>query len=467
MNPLLNPKILISLIKNYVYDINRLSKKTPDEIKIYKDKAFRKVVKYAYSVPFYHDKYKKAGIHPDDIKGIKDIIKLPIISKDEIKKNFPDNITPTNYNKNKAHIVCTGGTSGKPVCVYTDFLTIAKSSMVTIRELKLFNLDWNNIKTAHIGNFNKNRIDLVTQEHFQKHFRIIFKMDNTLNIDVNIAFKDLIEKLNSFKPDIIVTYPTTFQHLSFLKRKGIGKNIKPKICWTGGAILDDYTRKYTEEAFNCRLLNIYPSVEAGANIAFECNYGNWHVHDDFFHLEAIDEKGNFVKSRKKGHLVLTKLFGTGTPIIRYTGMDDWVKLSDDVVSCDCGLCSTVIVGGVEGRRSENVILPNGKVYPAGAFCFVEPILSKYKTYKIKQYQVIQKAIDEIEILIIIDEDLRNTEPSFDTISKEIKDIYQYKTGPDVKITVRQVDEIKNLNKNKPAPIVVSNVKFDAAYDLIN
>ena len=139
MNPLLNPKILISLLKNYVYDINRLSKKTPDEIKIYKDKAFRKIVRYAYSVPFYHNKYKKAGIHPGDIKGIKDIIKLPIISKDEIKKNFPDNITPTNYNKNKAHIVCTGGTSGKPVCVYTDFLTIAKSSMITIRELKLFN----------------------------------------------------------------------------------------------------------------------------------------------------------------------------------------------------------------------------------------------------------------------------------------------------------------------------------------
>ena len=53
-------------------------------------------------------------------------------------------------------------------------------------------------------------------------------MDNTLNIDVSTPLKELINKLDSYKPDIIMTYPATFQHLAFLKRKGFGQNIKPK-----------------------------------------------------------------------------------------------------------------------------------------------------------------------------------------------------------------------------------------------
>ncbi|MDH7517999.1 MAG: hypothetical protein QHH19_06635 [Candidatus Thermoplasmatota archaeon] len=47
----------------------------------YRDKVLRKTVKYAYTVPLYNKKYKDAGVHPDDIKGIENIIKLPFVTK--------------------------------------------------------------------------------------------------------------------------------------------------------------------------------------------------------------------------------------------------------------------------------------------------------------------------------------------------------------------------------------------------
>jgi len=53
MNPLLNPKILFPLVKNYYFDPGRLKNSTSDEIKRYKDKAFRVIVKHAYKVPLY------------------------------------------------------------------------------------------------------------------------------------------------------------------------------------------------------------------------------------------------------------------------------------------------------------------------------------------------------------------------------------------------------------------------------
>ena len=100
MNPFLNPLNLLNFLKNYISDINRLENYSPEKMKKYRDKSFRKVVKYAYTVPLYHDKYKKAGIHPSDIRGIEDITKLPVISKNDIRNNFPDRITPVDYNKN-------------------------------------------------------------------------------------------------------------------------------------------------------------------------------------------------------------------------------------------------------------------------------------------------------------------------------------------------------------------------------
>ena len=466
MNPLLNPKIMFPFLKNYILDSGRLITSNPKKIQKYKDKAIRYMVKFAYNVPLYHDKYKEAGVHPSDIHGIKDLRKLPFITKDDIRQNFPDKIVPTNFNKNNGYIICTGGTTGKPVCLYTNFLTIGKGLSTTIRELKLLKINPKKTRAVHIGNFNQYRIDMVARDYFYRYLKLFYSDKNILNIDVNTPILKMIENLEKFNPDMIISYPAIFQHLAFFRRKGKGKNIKPKICWTGGAMLDDYTRKYVEEAFGTHLLNIYPSVEACGDIAFECLKGKWHVNDDFYHLEAMDENGEILDSGKRGHLVITRLWGYATPIIRYTGMDDWVKLLYDI-KCDCGICSTVIKNGVEGRMRANIVLPSGKVFPPGAFCFIEPVVSKYKTFKIKQYQVVQKKIDEIDVLLVIDDDLRNVGPSVETVMKEVEAIYQQKSGPDVKITVKEVKEIKPKKGSiKPPPIVVSHIKIGEGYKFL-
>ncbi len=467
MNPLTNPFISLPLLKAYLTDAKRIQKKNSQQIEQYKIRSLRKIVSYAYTIPFYHDIYKKAGIHPHDIRTLKDITKLPFVTKDDIKNQFPNNLLPKHVNTQHKHVVCTGGTTGKPLCIHTDFYTIGKAVMLTARELDNLGFHWKNTTFAHIGNFNPYRIDLVSQQHFQKHLKPFFRMDNTRNIDVNTPMKTLINTLEDFNPEIIMTYPAIFQHLAYLKRKGYGKKMTPKLFWTGGAMLDDYTRHYVEDAFQCRLLNIYPSVEAQADIAFECHKGTWHVHDDYFHLEAIDENGELVLPGERGHMVLTRLWGTATPMIRYTGMDDWIRLKTET-QCDCGLTTTIIQGGVEGRMRANIALPNGKIFPAGAFCFIDPVLNKHNTFKIKQYQIIQQKINEIDILLVIDEDLRHIGIPVETLKEEIKHIYQQKVGPDITISVKEVDEITHpKDASKPPPIVISHVSEEERYQILD
>ena len=467
MNVLFNPIISVPLLRDYLFDPSRIYRLNSEQLKKYRDRAFKRIVKYAYTVPLYHERYKKAGINPNDIRGINDIVKLPFITKTDLVENFPDKIMPAGYNKEKAHVICTGGTTGKPVSIYTDFYTMGKAGGPLLREMKHFNLHWRKSKFVHLGNFNPYRADLITQDNFQKQLKSIFSMKNLLNMDVNQPMTDIINRLDDFEPDVVMSYPAVFQHLAFLKRKGYGKHIKPKLFWTGGAMLDDYTRRYVEDAFGCRLLNVYPSVEAFADIAFECLEGHWHIHSDFFNVEAIDENGELVAPGERGHIVITRLWGRGTPIIRYTGMDDWVKILP-YKKCNCGLSTPIIDGGVEGRKRADIILPSGKVFPPGAFCFITPVLHKLKTFKVKQYQIIQKKIDEIEILLVIDEDLRYVGPPVEEIIENIREMYLKKTGSNVSINVKEVKEIKHpKDASKPPPIVISHVKQEEGYNILN
>ncbi len=57
-----------------------------ERLEDYQNKRLRHLVKYAYDyVPFYHKKFRELGLKPPDIKTKKDLNKLPIIPKNEIR----------------------------------------------------------------------------------------------------------------------------------------------------------------------------------------------------------------------------------------------------------------------------------------------------------------------------------------------------------------------------------------------
>jgi len=457
MNPFLNPTTGLPLLKHFLFDESRLRRMSIKQVERYRDKALKKIVKYAYTVPIYNKKYKELGIHPNDIKGIQDIKKLPYITKKELAENFPDDVVPQSYNKNRAQIVSTGGSTGKPISIYTDFYLFSESIGAPLRLFHSLNLNFRKLKMANIGTFFPNRAGHEVQKAVYSKLPFFSNFRNRLNINAFDPIKEIIDKLDDFKPDFILSYPVTFQNLAYLKNKGYGKNIKPKILESSGYILDEYTRRYVQDAFGCRMLSVYGSVEgySEAPIAFECLEGIWHINYDFFHIETINENMELIGPNKRGHIVVTKLFGRCEPIIRYTGMDDWVTLSP-IYKCKCGLCTPIFKDGVEGRISSSVVLPNGIIYPGASFDVVSLVLNEFKPRKIKRFQIVQKKIDEIEILLVIDEDLRNVGPSVDLLFKKIKERYDKKIGSDIKIDIREVEEneIKS-SPFKPAPLVIS------------
>jgi len=119
-NPFINPVFTIKAIKSYLINIDRLWRISPKKLKRFQDKKIRQVVKYAYTVPLYHKKYKEVNIHPNDIKSINDLHKLPTVSKDDIREAFPHSVIPKNANKNELWKISSSGSTGKPVSFYRD-----------------------------------------------------------------------------------------------------------------------------------------------------------------------------------------------------------------------------------------------------------------------------------------------------------------------------------------------------------
>ena len=466
MNPFLNPVSVFPLLKNYLLDTRRLNTNSSEKIRKYRNKVFLRTLQYADTVPLYHKKYAEAGLLLQDIHGIDDVTKIPFVSKPDLVAHYPNGLLPKDYNRKNAHLVSTSGSTGKQVSLYTDLSIFIGGIGALVRTYDQLHLNWRTSRIANIGNFNPNMADSTAENLFYSKASFVYGKNRRFSINAFLPMKEIMAQLDRFKPDIIYSYPATFFQIAYFKRKGLGEHINPKAFLTGGSVLEPYTRAYVEETFGCKMHNVYESVESlGAPMAFECNEGTWHINYDFFHIEAIDEEMKPVEKGKRGHIVVTRLYGKATPIVRYTGMDDWVAISEDE-ECPCGLHTPVLKGGVEGRKSDSVVLPDGRVFPAASFASLYSILNDLKTRKVKQFQIVQKKIDEIDILVIIDDDLRNVGPSLDVIFEKIKEIHQKKAGSGVQITVKEVQDIPS-QKGKPAPLVISHIRPEKGYKVID
>jgi len=357
MNPFYNPLFLSKILKAYLFDINRLRRFDEFKLQKFRDKKFKRIIEFVYTVPLYYDNYKKAGIHPRDITKIKDIEKLPFITKQDIQKYYPDGIISKNVNKNQLVEVSTSGTTGKSLSIFVDMFDIVMGLFGYLRTIREYDLNWRKSRLTIIGDFASHTAESgYINKGLQPRVSSNFIFKNIQWLDTNADPKENLEKINKFKPDFIGGYVGMLGHMALLKEQGLGKDVNPKVIAATGSVLDADLRNYIEQSFHAKLYEVYGATETGP-IAFECKDGGYHVMSDLLHLEFF-KNDKPVISGDAGKLVVTKLFGRGTPIIRYDAINDIVSSTDK--KCTCGL-SGDLIEKIYGRTDLSLILPDGKV----------------------------------------------------------------------------------------------------------
>jgi phenylacetate-CoA ligase len=275
---------------------------------------------------------------------------------------------------------------------------------------------------------------------------LLFKNIQWLN--TNDDPKQLMEKVNKFQPEFIGGYVGMLGHLALLKEQGLGKDIAPRCIAATGSVLDPFLKSFIEKSFDAPVFEVYGATESGL-IGFQCRQGSYHIMSDLVHLEFL-KNGEPVPSGEAGHLIITKLYGTGTPLIRYNAINDIVAPLRK--SCDCGMAGGLLQK-VYGRDDLSLYLPNGKVLLPSSFSEIySKILYELKTNKVKNTRIIQHDLTHLEIQVVIDEQLRTIGPSVDDICSFIQKGFQEKVGPAVSVTVKEVGAI-----DTQGPRIVSKV----------
>lgn len=173
---------------------------------------------------------------------------------------------------------------------------------------------------------------------------------STLRLAAAEPLATIVQKLNDWQPEILVSYASMGRILAEEQHAG-RLHINPAVVFTSSEVLTDETRRRIEAAWGRILFNEYAATESGG-LAAECEHHHgMHLFEDLVIFEVVDEHNQPVPPGVYGDkLLITVLFNRTQPLIRYQ-LSDSVRLA--VTPCPSSRPFRLI-DGIQGRM-ENIL----------------------------------------------------------------------------------------------------------------
>jgi phenylacetate-CoA ligase len=392
------------------------------------ENRLRMIIVHAYhNVPYYRELFDSRGIKPEEIRTVKDLQKLPITTKKEIQRNYPDKIIAKGTDLNQCRIKTTTGSTGRPLNI-----CLGKKTMSFYTALGYYAFIECGLRFIDKMVSLEVPGRLVNKNWFQ---RLGILQRETISL-LQPA-ESIIEALRIIKPDVIYGYPSTLSILAEeIKAKNI-TGINPRIVISHAETLTDHLRKEISDAFNADVYDIYGCVEF-SSLAFQCKeHFNYHIIRDSVIIEFIKE-GKNINGQEPGEIVVTNLYNYEMPLIRYKLGDVGIPSNQ---KCNCGRAFPMM-GSIEGRLEDFLILPSGRIISPRGINVIEYIPG------ITEYRTIQEEKDRFVVQVV-----KGKGFSEDTISQIKKQIKAGCLGENVRCEVELVKELPRERTGKLRTIV--------------
>ena len=406
-------------------------------------KELRAILSHAYdNVPFYHAKFRSAGVRPDDIMSFEDMLKIPITTKDEIQSAQLNQMVARGVDIQKCIANKTSGSTGIPLITLVGKRTQDVEGAVWLRAYFENGLGLRDKKII----ITDPRTHDFSEERWTQRIGLMKRR--------YASIFDHVEKTFTFasqeKPDVIEGYPSSLAILADFCRKN-HYILNPRLIFTQAEYLDGQSRELISSTFQTEVFDYYGSSELSL-MAWECQaHSGYHLNSDSLVTEFL-RSGGHAASGERGEIVCTTLVNYEMPLIRYNIGDIGIPMEE---RCGCGR-TLPIMRIVEGRKDDFLLALDGRIIPPTVF-FPYPF-GEY-AQRIKQFRVIQEKKDMVKIELVIGEDLTDWNQVFKKATNEIKRLF----GEGMQVKFQMLGDI-GRHKNGKLRKVVSHVPVEIGSD---
>lgn len=310
---------------------------------------------YAFS-PFYHARMRDSGVHPDDIRSLEDVRKLPFMYKGDLRDNYPDRLFTVPHEELVRYHV-SSGTTGKPTVVgYTE------------KDIDL----WTESLARALTSIGLTRGDVIQVSYgyglftggLGLHYGAERIGATVLPTSVGNTERQ-VELMQDLGATAIACTPSYLLHIGEVAEKmgvSIKKDTKLRTGILGAEPWTEGMRNRMQDWLGMRAYDIFGTSELSGPMFTECTeQKGFHVWSDIALTEIIDPKTEEpVAPGEKGELTVTILKKEALPMIRYRIGD---ITSMDESPCPCGRTHPR-VQRITGRVDDMLIIRGINVFPS-------------------------------------------------------------------------------------------------------
>lgn len=327
-----------------------------DELQKLQSERLKEQVKHVYeNVVPYRKKMDEMGVKPEDINGIEDLHKLPFITKDDLRDEYPYGYVAVPLDE-CVRIQSTSGTTGRRVVAFYTKEDIEVWEDCCARAIVA--AGGSNKDVCHVcygyGLFTGGP-GLNGGSHKVGCLTLPMSSGNT---ERQLQF---MEDLGS---TIICCTPSYALNLGeAIKEKGIKDKIKLKAGIFGAEPWTEEMRHDIEDALGIKAYDIYGLTEiSGPGVSFECEaQAGMHIQEDHFIAEIIDpETGEVLPEGSVGELVFSCITKKAFPLLRYRTRDLCILTRE---KCSCGR-THVRMKKPTGRSDDMMVIKGVNVWPS-------------------------------------------------------------------------------------------------------
>lgn len=289
-----------------------------DELESIQLHRLKQTVRNAYeNVETYRTKFTAVDVHPDDIRELKDIEKLPFTTKEDLRQAYPFGMFAI-PRADVARIHASSGTTGRPTVV-----GYSKNDLKTWARLVARSLRASGVRPGMLVH-NAYGYGLFTGG-LGLHAGAEALGATVVPMSGGQTVKQ-VQLIRDFEPDVILCTPSYLLTIvDEMQTEGFdGRASSLRVGVLGAEPWTDKMREELEDRLDIDALDIYGLSEVmGPGIGNECieSKDGPHLWEDHFLPEIIAEDGTTLPDGERGELVFTTLTKEAMPVIRYRTRD--------------------------------------------------------------------------------------------------------------------------------------------------